>query len=105
MVTCKDLQYLELFHSGTIQCSFEARLSLIKWFNSTEDETPPIITLIDMVKGGAGYISGEYDISSNGSLIIKRVTTQHERIFSVLLQESEDEPIIQYNVKIKTIGK
>lgn len=77
----------------------------IQWFNSTEDGTKPIITFVRSEKGGSGYISGNYDILPNGSLIITNVTLQHERVFSVVLAASEDKPTIQYIVRVETIGK
>ncbi|PIK47018.1 hypothetical protein BSL78_16108 [Apostichopus japonicus] len=99
---CATLQYLELFQSGTVQCAFEEGYLGIQWYDSTTIGTPPIITFVKSVKGGSGYLSREYDVYPNGSLIINNVTLHHERIFSVSVAASEDEPIKDWYIQVKS---
>lgn len=101
---CATLQYLELFQSGTVQCAFEEGYLGIQWYDSTTIGTPPIITFVKSVKGGSGYLSREYDVYPNGSLIINNVTLHHERIFSVSVAASEDEPIKDWYIQVKSKG-
>ncbi|PIK46266.1 hypothetical protein BSL78_16873 [Apostichopus japonicus] len=99
---CAPLQYLELFQSGTVQCAFEEGYLGIQWYDSTTIGTPPIITFVKSVKGGSGYLSRDYDVYPNGSLIITNVTLHHERIFSVSFAASEDEPIKDWIIQVKS---
>lgn len=102
---CKDLQYLEMYETGIIQCSFDDGFVGIQWYDSTEEGTTPIINFVRSLKSGRGYMSGDYDIFPNGSLIVTNVTVQHDRVFSVVLAASEETSVTQYTVRVETIGK
>ncbi|KAJ8019398.1 GTPase IMAP family member 7 [Holothuria leucospilota] len=90
---CSSVQYLELGKSGTIQCSFQEDYFALFWHNSTDVTMVPILVLKDSVKSGAGYLSGDFDVHSNGSLIIHNVSLEHEHSFAVLKFDSNvDDP-------------
>lgn len=81
---CESPQYLEYGKLGLIDCSFHENFTSVFWYDSTNivvDE--PIVKLINSIKGGQGYISGKFDISSNGSLIITDVGVGHGKNFTV----------------------
>ncbi|XP_071853138.1 uncharacterized protein [Apostichopus japonicus] len=100
---CKDLQYLEMYETGIIQCSFDDGFVGIQWYDSTKEGTTPIITFVRSLKSGRGYMSGDYDIFPNGSLIVTNVTVQHDRVFSVVLAASEESSVTQYTIRVETV--
>ncbi|KAJ8021890.1 Interferon-induced very large GTPase 1 [Holothuria leucospilota] len=101
---CESPQYLQFRRSGIIHCSFYANISAVFWYSSTNIIfNDPIVTLIDSVKGGQGYKSGEFDVTSNGSLIIPDVNTNHGKNFSVATFTSlDDEPSVYVVVVVIT---
>lgn len=81
---CESPQYLQYGKSGVIDCFFHENFTSIFWYDSTNIVVDkPIVTLINSIKGGQGYISGKFDISSNGSLIITDVGEGHGKNFTV----------------------
>lgn len=99
---CASVQYLELGRSGTIVCSFHEHIFALYWHNSTDVTKAPIAVLKESVKSGAGYLSGDFDVYHNGSLVINRVSLEHEHSFAVLkFDSSVDDPDI-YVVSVKT---
>ncbi|KAJ8021067.1 hypothetical protein HOLleu_40830 [Holothuria leucospilota] len=82
---CDSPQYLELEKTGIINCSFEDGFSFVLWYNSTnEEKEQPILNYINSVKSGVGFTSGEFDVKSDGSLVINNVGIQHERYFTTV---------------------
>lgn len=102
---CNELQYLKLYKPGTLQCSIEEGYIGIQWYNSTQEGTEAILTFVSSEKGGQGYESGDYDVFPNGSLAIKNVTLQHERVFSVSVAASKAGTIAVYAIQVKTFGE
>lgn len=100
---CESPQYLQYRRSGVIHCSFDANTSAVFWYDSPNIvSNKPIVTLIDSVKGGEGYKSGEFDITSSGSLLIPDVNTNHGKNFSVATFTSldDDEPSVYFIVVV-----
>lgn len=55
--------------------------------------------------GGRGYTSGEFNLASDGSLLIVQVAAKHERIFTVVIFENRDsDKLIQHTIEVFVIG-
>lgn len=105
---CNPDQYLELGKSGILKCSFSKRSLLVWWYNSTEiTDDPPLIKYKNSVKSGEGFTSGDFDVDSNGVLIINNVSLQHEHQFSAayIPLNAEEAIIIEVNVIVIGEGK
>lgn len=90
---CDPLQYLGIGQMGIIKCSFDAKFYSVFWYNSNDTvNDEPILNFKEKVKSGRGYLSGEYDVADDGSLIINETTLQHERTFTALLFRTRSEP-------------
>ncbi|KAJ8051202.1 hypothetical protein HOLleu_04681 [Holothuria leucospilota] len=92
---CDSPQYLELGKPGTIYCLFQDNFFGVLWYNTTEfTNTDPIVDYHGFIKTGRGYTSGEFDVDTNGSLVISRVSLEHESTFIVAyIYSEEDVPI------------
>lgn len=103
---CESPQYLELGTRGKINCSVREQFYVLSWYNSTDyDKEYPVIFISDNLKEGVGFVSGEYDIDSDGSLIINEVLLKHEGTFTLLLLFLErDEPVIN-KIHVTVTGK
>lgn len=103
---CGSPQYVELGKREVVKCSFIDGFVSINWyFNLDVTEGPPTIRFTNQEVTGEGYESGEFDITPDGSLIIKNVTVQHETRFTVYEVESPDDIPRRHYVDIVTIGK
>ncbi|PIK46895.1 hypothetical protein BSL78_16242 [Apostichopus japonicus] len=102
---CENRQNLELYQPGIIQCSLEAGFFGVQWFNSTEEETSAFITYVRDVKDGPGFSSGDYDVWLNGSLFVRNVTVEHERVFIVTHAPSASGQTKQYNIQVQLFVK
>lgn len=72
-------------------CQFPTNAKAIFWFdNATYDDAQPVVTFKNKHKDGIGYLTGEYDIDSNGSLVIRSVNLQHEKMYKVLSFDEDD---------------
>ncbi|PIK52626.1 hypothetical protein BSL78_10486 [Apostichopus japonicus] len=101
---CKSSQYLEIGKSGTIVCHFEDTFSSIFWYYKADVELDqPTVTYEDGQREGDGYLSGEFDIRSDGSLIVNNVSVEHETTFIVIEFETVDKLPNRYDINIKTI--
>ncbi|PIK60660.1 hypothetical protein BSL78_02435 [Apostichopus japonicus] len=56
-------------------------------------------------KRGNGYESREYDLYTNGSLLINRVTIEHDRIFTVVLFETRISNLVPNKVDVKVFAR
>lgn len=102
---CQSPQYLEYGKSGVIQCIFHPDFHGVLWYDSTDtDLDVPFLKLIDSVKSGPGYHSDEYDVYSNGSLIIKNVSSTHDQTFTALEFVSATDDPVRFDVDVTTIG-
>ncbi|PIK51343.1 hypothetical protein BSL78_11780 [Apostichopus japonicus] len=97
---CTPLQYAELGETVTLECSFEEDSYGIYWYDTTDVTENPFLYLDEGVKTGEGYLSGEFDIHANGSLIIKNVSLDHDRVFTVVQLQNRETFTITNNVKV-----
>lgn len=104
---CKSPQYLEIGTSGTIVCSFSDNFSSIHWYYKlTITEGPATVSYIkNQNVEGAGYDSGEFDIRSDGSLIINNVSVEHEIKFTVYEYETDQESLARHDIDLITYSK
>ncbi|XP_071852227.1 uncharacterized protein [Apostichopus japonicus] len=85
---CRPQQTLEFGKSGALDCSFPKEYFGIYWYDSVDVTKQPLLYIQEGQKRGHGYESGEYDIHPDGSLLIYRVTIEHERSFTAVLFET-----------------
>ncbi|KAJ8034300.1 hypothetical protein HOLleu_21077 [Holothuria leucospilota] len=103
---CQSPQYLELDETGIIQCSFMEGFFGLYWYNSTDTVTEePILNLKGSARSGPGFISGEFDVHPNGSLIINHVTIYHHHEFSVVKLNTRDDHPTPHIVDVVTTGQ
>ncbi|XP_071851662.1 uncharacterized protein [Apostichopus japonicus] len=104
--SCKSPQLLELGKIGSVQCLFTNNFNEVHWFNSTNVvDDKPIISLQGSRKDGSGYLTREYDIRKDGSLIIHNVSLQHELTFAVVVLTPPDDTLIAIEVQVQVIVK
>lgn len=98
---CLSNQHLEMGRMGIVQCNFEEGFYAVVWYKLEEfSKGYSFLQLINGVKKGEGYLSGEFDVLSNGSLTIPNVTLQHDRSFIVSKFNSEDEIPISFDIRV-----
>lgn len=101
---CATPQYLNLGIIGTIQCSFRENFYGVYWYSSTDSaNTYPLLTFQESEKGGDGYLSGEFDVFPNGSLVIKNVSLADDHIFRVILLDSKDVDSVIHDIRVYVI--
>lgn len=102
---CPSKQYLELYKPGMIQCSFENGFNVLSWYNSTREGHYPVLTYDNFDITGTGYLSGDYNLSHDGSLLIRNVSMLNDRIYAVeklhLLYDTE---VVTHQIVVQTIG-
>lgn len=90
---CISPQYLERGTIGVIQCTFYEKFYGIFWYNSTNvGQVESIMSYVEFSKNGIGFLSGEYDVRLDGSLIIRNVSLRHETTFTVLVLKTKSDP-------------
>lgn len=95
--SCRSPQYFEFGKKGTIQCSPMAEFFGVFWYNSRDYKTElPVLFYQESEKKGIGYEKGEFDIHPNGSLIINKVSDQHDGYFTVAYLRSREDTETQY---------
>lgn len=103
---CATPQHLNLGIIGTIQCSFRENFYGVYWYSSTDSaNTYPLLTFQESEKGGDGYLSGEFDVFPNGSLIIKNVSLRDDHIFRVILLDSKDVDSVIHDIRVYVTGE
>lgn len=103
---CYSPQYLQAGSPGIVECSFNRTLYALVWYNQEGYENnKALVRIINGLKGGPGYSSGEYDIATNGSLVINNVTLQHDNNFTALAFTSQHDEPIPTVVKVCVIVK
>ncbi|PIK41129.1 putative NLR family CARD domain-containing protein 4 [Apostichopus japonicus] len=100
---CTSIQYVEIGTRGLIQCSFNETLFAIAWYNVNDRKG--ILLLQNGKKSGDGYVSGEFDIYPNGSLLINNVTTNHESVFRVTKAITDSDASDSYVISLHTTVK
>ncbi|PIK36061.1 hypothetical protein BSL78_27107 [Apostichopus japonicus] len=86
------------------RCSFSDSFSSIHWYYKlTITEGPATVSYIkNQNVEGAGYDSGEFDIRSDGSLIINNVSVEHEIKFTVYEYETDQESLARHDIDLIT---
>ncbi|KAJ8018082.1 hypothetical protein HOLleu_44125 [Holothuria leucospilota] len=103
--TCESPQFLDLRERGIISCVFHEEFYRVLWYNTTEYlNNVPILDFQNKIKTGVGYESGEYDVYPNGSLIINRVSLQHDSFTVAYLHTKKDVPIF-IHIQVVVVGK
>ncbi|KAJ8047938.1 NLR family CARD domain-containing protein 4 [Holothuria leucospilota] len=98
---CTTPQYLEIGKEGLVNCSFHENFFGVFWYNSTDTvSNKPILKLINSAKSGEGYMSGEFDVQPNGSLIINNVSLVHSHVFTVAKFSSQSDDPVRFAVSI-----
>ncbi|XP_071853328.1 uncharacterized protein [Apostichopus japonicus] len=84
--SCQENIYLEVGKQGLVSCHFE-NFDVIGWIHGTGDvtSTSPFIYMEGSQIYGRGYVSRDYDMHPNGSLIINEVKLENEFNYTVLL--------------------
>ncbi|KAJ8019796.1 hypothetical protein HOLleu_41535 [Holothuria leucospilota] len=103
---CNITQYIELRKPGIVQCSFDAGMYGIYWYDSEDVTTQrPFFFYEKSKKSGQGYTSGEFDVEPNGSLVIRNVTFKHDHVFTVACLAHEDSQAVSVRVTVVVIVK
>ncbi|KAJ8048710.1 hypothetical protein HOLleu_01132 [Holothuria leucospilota] len=102
---CQSPQYIEIKSTGKVDCLFPESLYNLFWYDSTDVfHEEAVVTLLDSVKGGQGFLSGEFDIDSNGALIITNVTLEHEGTYTAIVLETPSSALIRYTVNVSVVA-
>lgn len=87
---------LKIGHEGIIECICDDSISLYWYFGNDSTAVKPFIFIDNFVKYGPGYLSGEYDINVNGSLVIKNVSSTHGGVYVVrIIEPGNPEPRLE----------
>ncbi|PIK39884.1 hypothetical protein BSL78_23276 [Apostichopus japonicus] len=94
----KDL-YLRLGSKGLVSCDF-GTFRVIGWLVGEHvDDRSPFIYVENSRIQGPGYENGEYDMFQNGSLIINKVSLQHEQMLTARIVKGLD--VEHYTIEVK----
>lgn len=89
-----------------IHCSFEEGFFGIYWYHGTDLTRNSFLYYENGKKGGNGYTSGEFDVHTDGSLVITTVSVEHNHLFTVVYLETRDGDSPQAKeVEVIVIGK
>ncbi|KAJ8050721.1 NLR family CARD domain-containing protein 4 [Holothuria leucospilota] len=103
---CSSPQPIELQKRATIRCSFEKGLRSVFWYDTTDITVQdPILSLRNGVPSGSGYWSGEFNVTSDGSLIIQNVSLAHNHYFSVTIVYQPTDKLVPYNILAVVVVK
>lgn len=99
---CPSPQYINLGSVGIVECTFPEGFYGVVWYDKEKFSSSghSFLQFIDGERNGEGYASGEFDVYPNGSLVIRNVTLQHERSFTVSIFESESDVPVSLDVKV-----
>ncbi|XP_071842898.1 uncharacterized protein [Apostichopus japonicus] len=82
---CVSEEFVEYKTRSSIHCKFSEDCKSLYWYdNADNSEDTPTLFYDWKTKSGEGFASGEFDIQSNGNLIITNVSLEHERKFKVV---------------------
>lgn len=99
-------QYLELEKTGILNISLVDDFHGVYWYGSAETvQSRPYISIANDVKSGTGYYSGDYNIETDGSLVIQVVSFKHERNFTAMVFLTQSSLPIRHIVPVKVFGK
>lgn len=80
-VECQQKYYLERYQKAVVSCVYERDFHTVRWYFSGTDTS--FLRIDGSKKSGSGYLSGEYDIEDDGSMVINAVNIQHERNYTI----------------------
>ncbi|XP_071816497.1 uncharacterized protein [Apostichopus japonicus] len=78
---CIGNKYVAYNQKAIISCDYTRSFYTVRWF--LEDNENPLLRIDDTRKSGSGFVSGEYDIQVDGSMVIKRATVEHEGSYTM----------------------
>ncbi|KAJ8050584.1 hypothetical protein HOLleu_03843 [Holothuria leucospilota] len=105
-VRCNSPQYLDFGKVGTITCLFHEDFYAVLWYTEADRiSNIPTLRYRNEVKAGPGYESGEFDVHSNGSLIISNVSLDHNEMFTVAYIRFKEERYKSIHVSVIVVGK
>lgn len=90
---------------ATIGCSFDKDSYGIYWYGTNDTNSKPFFYLNEGAKSGEGYSSGEFNIHANGSLVINKVSLDHDHVFSVLQLYRKDTIAVTQRVLLVVTGR
>ncbi|KAJ8018022.1 Immunoglobulin superfamily member 10 [Holothuria leucospilota] len=100
-IGCTSPQYVSTGSEGVINCSFRKGFYSLLWYSSPDVfHSEAVLTMVGSVKSGPGYLSGEFDIYPNGSLIIYNVSLENEGTFTAIILETPTSDAIRYVVDV-----
>ncbi|PIK49743.1 hypothetical protein BSL78_13368 [Apostichopus japonicus] len=102
---CRPQEALQLGTIGVLDCSFPEEYFGIYWYDTQDLTKQPFVFIQEGHKRGHGYESGEYDLYTNGSLLINRVNIEHERIFTVVLFETRISNLVPNKVDVNVLAR
>ncbi|PIK44390.1 putative neuroglian-like isoform 2 [Apostichopus japonicus] len=82
-VACKENYYIHRYSSANISCDHDTSFYTVRWYFN--DNEVSFLLIDGGSKGGSGYESGEYDITEEGVMIIKRAETKHEGSYKIVV--------------------
>ncbi|KAJ8049876.1 NLR family CARD domain-containing protein 4 [Holothuria leucospilota] len=98
---CESPQYIQIGRSGTIQCSFREDVFSVLWYGPVASFNDDVIIISkDSVKSGHSFISGDFDMYPNGTLIISNVTATHRGTFTVIKVDTPTSVASTFAVKV-----
>ncbi|XP_071840037.1 uncharacterized protein [Apostichopus japonicus] len=106
---CLKTQSVLLGSQGIIRCRLDVNSTRFFWFDTNNEGGDTLLIKLENGRvSGIGYTRGEFNIDSDGSLIINSVTVQHERVLhfeslSPNLIRSNDITVIVYVEPIEPI--
>lgn len=82
---CVSEEFFEYKTRSFIHCKFSEDCTSLYWYDNADNSEETATLIYDWkTKSGEGFASGEFDIQSNGNLIITNVSFEHERKFKVI---------------------
>ncbi|XP_071853166.1 uncharacterized protein [Apostichopus japonicus] len=84
IIDCPITVYAQHKSDALINCYFP-QSQRVYWYDSTSRNARPIISLEGGRKAGPGVSAGKYDITNNGSLLIRNTSFSDEKIYRAIV--------------------
>ncbi|PIK34270.1 hypothetical protein BSL78_28903, partial [Apostichopus japonicus] len=82
---CVSKELFEYKTRSFTHCKFSEDCNSLYWFDNADNSEEAATLIYDWkTKSGEGFTSGEFDIQSNGNLVITNVSFEHEKKFKVI---------------------
>lgn len=103
--SCVSPQYFQIGTRATVNCMFQENFTNLFWYDPTDPfHDNAVVVVQNSVKQGRGFLSGEFDINADGSLIINNVTLEHEGTFTALLLQTLESDAVRFDVQVFVFG-